>query len=393
VRQAGNWLDTYLSFCEQSEAPDTYHIWTGVSIVAAALRRKVWLDMGYFRVYPNMYVVLVGPPGCRKNSAINIGISMLDKMPDIKFSADAITREALIQVIASAKKAEELAPGKIYVHSSVTIVSKELSVFLGKDNQELLSLLTDLYDNHDRWEYRTKNKGTDVITGEWLNLLGGSTPTWLVGSVSLNAIGGGFTSRIIFVVEDQPRKKNAFPILSKQDLALRDILVIDLEIISQKMGEMKMNKIAMEFFRDWYENLPLDEITTDPRFEGYFERKHIHLIKTSMILSACRSDDLIIELDDVQKSLYMLDQLESKMINAFGSAGRSMMAADIDEVIKLLKKQKEVERGELMRGIWRNVDYRTMDQVLNAIREMGLIDVVRRGAGITARTIYVWKEK
>jgi len=372
-RKCKNWLDTYMEYTKKAESPDTYHQWCGISIIAACLRRQVWLNMGHFEVYPNMYIVLVGPPGCRKNSAINIATKLAFKLDDVKFSADATTREALIRAIAGSEAKIELTEKKEpYVHSSLTIISKELSVFLGTNNYDLLSLLTDLYDCHDKWEYRTKNMGIDTIRGVWLNMLAGTTPTWLVGSVPMNAIGGGFTSRVIFVVEDRPRHRNARPLLSEHEKKLQADLWYDLEKISMMKGEMNLDDSGEKWFIDWYEGNPLKS-NNDIRFEGYYERKHIHLLKTAMIISASFSENRIITKEHLKSALYIIEQLEEKMVNAFGSAGRSIHAPDIDAVLKYVQDFKILSREQLLKSVWRDISPKDIDIVIATLIDMKLI--------------------
>lgn len=378
-----NWLDTYIDYTEQSESPDSYHMWSGISAIASCLRRQVWINMGYFHVYPNLYIVLVGPPGCRKNSAINIMMNLISDIPDVFFSADSITREALIQSLQLAQRDIDMGKKELYRHSSLTIVSKELSVFIGNSNNELLSLLTDLYDPHDRWEYRTKNKGIDTIYGVWLNMLAGTTPAWLVGSVPINAIGGGFTSRIIFVVEDHPRKRTAIPKISERELKLKKQLSSDLEQIAQLRGEFTLTPEAIEYFTLWYNNLPHDDLSIDLRFQGYYERKHIHLLKVAMIVSASYTNNLIITDEHIRTAQFLLDTLETKMVEAFGSAGRSDLANDIDDILKLIQRGggNGIGRETLTRKVWRDITRDNFDKAISSLLDMGYIKKEIRESG------------
>jgi len=374
-RRCKDWLASYIEYTEQSESPNSFHIWSGLSAIASCIQRKVWMNMGHFKVFPNMYVVLVGPPGCRKNSAINIAIGLLEGIPEVKYSADAITRQALTQFMkASEQQIEGVLKDKPYTHTSVTIISKELSVFIGNNNIELLSLLTDLYDPHDKWEYRTKNSGVDTLRGVWLNMLAGTTPTWLVGSIPMNAIGGGFTSRVIFVVEYGPRKKNAVPIITEKEVKLRENLIYDLEQISLIKGQMEFNPVALEWYRIWYEETPPSELAHDPRFEGYYERKHIHLLKLAMILSLSKSSKMVLEVEDLEQARNIIEGTEARMTDAFGAAGRSLMANDIDDIMKLIKSTGEISHRQLLHSVWRDVAPENVDSVLRVLKDMGLIE-------------------
>ena len=62
-RNFPNWQEAYLEYAQHSEAPALMHFWTSVSCIAACLQRRCWIDMGYFRWYPNHYIVFVAPPG------------------------------------------------------------------------------------------------------------------------------------------------------------------------------------------------------------------------------------------------------------------------------------------------------------------------------------------
>jgi len=60
-----DWLDAYMNYGDNTEASALFRKWVGVSTIASALRRKVHLEW-HARIFPNLYVVLVGPAGGRK---------------------------------------------------------------------------------------------------------------------------------------------------------------------------------------------------------------------------------------------------------------------------------------------------------------------------------------
>lgn len=380
MRYEENWLDSYLKYTAPLESPTNYHIWCGLSIISTCLRRRVWTDVG-FEVYPSLYVVLVGGPGrCRKSSAIKAATELIDNLPDVKCSADATTRESLIRALKDTEQnVMNVNTGKVYTHSSLTIVSKELSVFLGTGNHDLLSLLTDLYDAPSKWEYKTKNptgnppRTTDTIYNAWLNLLGASTPAWLVGSMPLTAIGGGFTSRVIFIVEENVRHKNTFPRLNKE---LGKKLEKDLEYMSMLIGEIKLTDEALDFYDKWYTSQNLDSVT-DVRFSGYYERKHVHLMKASIpIAIADAGYEMTIDKVHIQRALEYLNAIEKNMTRAFGAAGRSPIAADIDQILTVIRQCGGViEKSQLMTVIQMDVHPKELDIVCQTLQTTGQIEI------------------
>ena len=373
-----NFITTYLDYTSLQESPDNFHVWSAMSTVAACLRRLVWVDMGYFKVYPNLFIVLVSPPGkCRKSVSITMATDLAKDLPDVVISADAITREALILELDKSSRMADIG-GEPYIHSSLTIISKELSVFLGTGNTDLLSLLTDLYDSPIKWEYKTKNKGVNTINGVWLNMLGASTPAWLVGSIPINAIGGGFTSRVIFVVEDDVRRKNALPFLTDRERQLRDELTLGLERISMIKGEFQLSSKAKSFFINWYEreNIKID----DQRFAGYSERKHIHAVKIATVLAVCEGSEGLIEDTHLKKAIHLLTSIEGRMIKAFGAVGRSPIAADIDEICSRVMDAGHITREQLMRDTRMNIHPEVFDTIITTLKSTeDLKEVLREG--------------
>lgn len=142
-RQLPDWIETYLSYVENTEPAEQFKLWTAISCIAACLQRKVVLEYGALTLYPNMYVVLVAPSGGRKGTAMGPGYKMLREL-NVRMSAEATTREALIRALNTSSDTDiQEETGDMYLHSSLTIYSQELTVFLGYDKKQLKSDLTD----------------------------------------------------------------------------------------------------------------------------------------------------------------------------------------------------------------------------------------------------------
>src|SRR5215469_3088410 len=99
MRNHPNWLEAYLEVVvPRSEAPSRFHWWVGASVIAGAMRRHVYIDMESFQWYPNLYVILVGPPGIvKKSTTINIGARLLRDVPGVMFGADVSTWEGFVK--------------------------------------------------------------------------------------------------------------------------------------------------------------------------------------------------------------------------------------------------------------------------------------------------------
>ena len=98
-------IESYMAYTSGQESPTDFHYWTAVSTLSSAVGRNVWLDRGYYKLYPNHYVILVaGSALSRKSSAINIGIRILRKALE-RFKESGIDAGALS--VLSAKMTPE----------------------------------------------------------------------------------------------------------------------------------------------------------------------------------------------------------------------------------------------------------------------------------------------
>src|SRR6516162_4021230 len=98
-----NWLKAYMDYTRDSESPNTFHFWTGVSTLAGALRRRVWIDMKKFQWTPNFYIILVGPPGvAAKSTSISMGMNLLSQIKGVKFGPESMTWQALAKDLEDA---------------------------------------------------------------------------------------------------------------------------------------------------------------------------------------------------------------------------------------------------------------------------------------------------
>ena len=327
-RNLPNWIQAYMAYTIAQESPDEFHIWVAISCIAGALRRKVWFDMTYFKVYPNMYTVLVAPPGrCKKSTAMKIGRNILTQVPGLHFSPDSTSRERLINDLTASYVAGE-------GHSSMTAHSSEFESFLVTSGESMVGFLTDIFDCPPEWQHRTKTSGTAKIRAPFFNLLACTTPDDLARKMSVNAVGIGLTSRVIFVYSDTPRKRPARPKLTPDQKALEELLLMDLNTIAQMGGEYKFDSEETgEYYDSWYEErVSNPNPTDDPRLAGYYERKHVHWLKTAMCVAAAESDELILTRKHMDDALQALEMVEPNMLHVFAGVGANPLQVSINEM-------------------------------------------------------------
>jgi hypothetical protein len=343
----------YASF---SEAPPHMHFWTAVSTLAGALRRRVWIDMAYFRWHPNFYIILVAPPGIvSKSTTAGIGMSLLKKVPDIKFGPDVVTWQALVTGFAESTMAYEL-NGEFHAMSAITIESSEFGNLLNPQDKEMVDLLVSLWDGKQgAFEKKTKGSGHDVVENPWINLIACTTPAWIAGNFPEYMIGGGFTSRCLFVYADKKAKYVAYPgqivPADMKDTAQR--LVEDLAQISLLTGEYELTADALAWGNTWYsEHYAKRHINLDDeRFGGYLARKQTHIHKLAMILAAAESSRMVITAEHLALADKMVTDLEPEMQLVFNKIGKSEEAVYAERLIWYIDKRDGCPYAEAYRFV------------------------------------------
>jgi len=390
TRINSDWITAYLDYASVTEAPKRMHFWSAVGTVAGALRRRVWIDMKRFQWYPSFYIIFVGPPGIvAKSTTIDISTDLLRNVPGIKFGPNAITWQALVTAFASASEAFEY-NSEYYPMSPLTLVASELGSLLNLQDKEMINLLIELWDGKKTYEKITKMSGNDVIEGPWINLQAGTTPHWVADNMPQAMIGGGLSSRCIFVYGDQKEKYIAYvdEQVGKGDAEKRLNLIHDLEQISMMVGPYTISPRARDWGRTWYEKFwrSAADRMDDQMLEGYAARKQTHLHKVAMILSASRSPDLTITENDLQVANTMLEDLEADMHRVFSRIGRTEDSMQAERFIEFIKRKGTISYEDAYRMIHSYFpDFRDFEGILAGAIRSGQVILSTTATGMFLR--------
>lgn len=330
--------------------------WCAVSAIAGALRRKVWIDQAYFKWYPNFYIVLVAKPGIvSKSTTADVAMRLLRAVPGIKFGPDVVTWPALVSKFADSAEGFEYPPKTWNVMSAMTLESGEFGNLLDPQDRAMVDLYVTLWDGKQgAFTKETKTSGNDEIQNPWINLVACTTPAWIAGSFPEYMIGGGFTSRCIFVYADAKQQEVAYPKLRvpKNQNQLRETLVKDLEQISTLVGEYELTPAAYAWGEEWYHrhNAAPPPHLNDDRFGGYLARKQTHIHKLAMVLSASRGDSLWIDAEHLATAEQMVSDLEPDMAKVFARIGRSDESLNTERMLSFIRQVSPIEFSALYRN-------------------------------------------
>ena len=358
-----SWLDTYLAYAKDTESPTAFHYWVGMTVISAAIGRNIKIDRGNYVMYPNLFAILVAGSGmCRKSTAIHMGVRILKKTkaPPLLFS-QKITTEALIQALQDNMREGQMV-GLVY--------ADELSVFMGGDaiKTGLIPLLTNLYDGHDEWSYHTRGRGVEKLENVCISMIAASTLEWLKNSIPMDAIGGGFTGRIIFVNEFEPSSAKLFPPKGK----FFSELVEDLDEISGYKGNVVLTEKAASVFEEWYVKDHF-YIPRDPNVSPYYARKHDHLLKVATILSVSEEPGMVIEDRHIKRGLEILAQTEERLADVAATVSTSAASSSTEKVLSIIQRYKSITHTEILAKCWRFASAVDMQVIIQTLVDGKLI--------------------
>ncbi len=330
-RKCDDFLGTFMSWVlPRTEARESYILYSGIFCVAAALRRQVSISKDYlggWTCFPTMYILFVGPPGApRKTSTMKFANTLLDRVQDLYAGGSILTQAALMQEMS-----EGSTDGSIY------LTVGEFSDLVMKSKQDQYEFLTSAFDGAKEIRAKTIGRGEEVVHNPCINLLAATTPKWLGANLTEEQIGGGFSSRVLFIFEDAARRKKLFydsEIDQKEFDAIEELLLHDLRRIAKLKGEFKFTTVSKKLVTDWYSRHDPSKASVHVR--GYSERKATHLLKMMMICSASRSDDLTISKEDFHVALKYLGVIEKKLPLVFAGIGKNIYKLDQEEILKML---------------------------------------------------------
>lgn len=372
-------FDTYFSYIGDTEAPMTFHRWAILSCAGAAIARRAYIPLGHFKIYPTLYVMLVGSSGTRKSVSINLAKDLLKRANYYDFAADKTTKEKFIADLMeknySVKGLVELNDVKVdntdHRAAEMFIVSDEFQDFLGINNLDFITLLGRLWEGRDGYEHRIKNGKSSTIYLPTVGILGGNTPTGFSLTFPPEIVGQGFLSRLLLIYGDITEKRISWPRPTDRGMGL---------VVSNKLKSLinlpattfDVTISARELLADIYQaHVRVD----DPRFASYETRRHDHLLKVTAIMCAL-GDRTTVEKNDVLAANTVLYYAERKMPLALGEFGKGKFSDVGSSIMEaLIKSRTPLSLNDL----WRIVaqDLNSQNDLVGVLRGLQTLDKVQ----------------
>jgi len=341
------------------------------------------LPRGYFNIFPNLYVAIVGPTGITKTTAADIGIDLLEQVKGIELMKEKLTSYFVLEYFDKLTKATG--------QCCISIYAPEMKNFLGDLNKaEIVAMLTSFYGCPNSPAYRTKGGGVYQFADVCINLLVCSTPEWLTLGTTTDEIAGGFTGRFVYVFEDTTSRSSPFPedLITPEIMAHKQDLIDDLKHLATVKGQFILTDQAKAEYIIWYNRR--DQECTDERMRGYYSRKRDLIFKASMLVSLAQDDSLVIDEDILAKTFQLLADLEKKMVQAFAGIVDDPVSKYKDSILSQIAMApgQKITRSDVLRKNWNKFDGQILDRIITNLVDARVVTSASVFRGNQADVVY-----
>lgn len=384
-RRLSNWIDSYLHFTRHDESPEQYHRWTAYTIIAAAVNRNIWMSTrGYYKLFPNLYVLFIGPSGVGKSSSSGIGVEILRETTlKVNIYKDFITPPALMEFMSRSSISTE------YQFGGKTIMTKKTPLLLYASElgnllsirsgiRELTLLLTELFNKQGDHEDTTNKRGTIKIKKPSVTFFACCFPEWIEEELVSISLRSGFLGRMLVVTGSAKRHRSPNIKLTPEDLELRKDLIHDLEIIGALYGEFKWSPEAEAMWNTWYNDQPMDMSTDGMEIAGFGSRREQFAQRLAILTAVGRGNDPIIEASDLKTGIAMVSYCERNIRKMGATNDDFKLISRVRKSLTTFCKRKhgvEIDLAVLMTRVSRILNKRKLEEILEQLALEGFVNI------------------
>lgn len=410
IPQQKGFLTDLVYFMRGMEVPTLFTLWSGLWLLSTVIKREAWLSWYPRVLYPNLYVILAGPAGCKKSVTIDeVGMPIIERigkyienvnirrMKNIHVVKDKMTPEALLDAMLPANK-----PGKAAfafvdengdplldkhnrairynATSEMGVVLSEMTSSIGKRSytEGFVEILLDLYNPKDEWQWRTKGEGVKKFHRTYLTMLAATTPTAFKESVPKVAAGDGFLSRSVVVYQSKTNRRFSMPRRVEHGPTIEELSMRLAWIAENSLGEYHLSEDAFALYDSWYDDHK-DYLEQNEFESGLRGRMDINLLKVAMLLRAQRyvqEPKNEITGDDMAEAINLVHMTYGMSAALLGELGDEVIGNG-ESVLRILDRHVSLTRTELMRKCKYKAD--ELNPVLDYLVQTGNIMITRGG--------------
>lgn len=350
------------------------------------MKRNVYIDRYFYKMYSNIYVMLIAKSGMKKGVPIALAKELAERVKGTRIFAGRNSVQGIIAELAGGKTQED---GTINRDACGFMLASEFSSFLVHDPQTL-TILTDLYDSNYNAEWANSLKGgKESLKGLALTMLAASNPTHFQEAVPKHAMNGGFVARTLLIYGDKRANVNSLMYAPKKMLNF-DELAKPLREMSKLKGEMHIADDARQEYDRWYRSY-VDHIDAKNNDDtGTADRLTDNVLKVAMLIALAREQGTEITTENIQEAIEHCASFRAGIRSVKQGTGRSDLAPLLRDVLEKIVTAKNymVYRSQLLQEMHGDMDHLTLDRVVATLQEAHLIEI----RNVNKKTAYIMCE-
>jgi hypothetical protein len=371
-----SFIGQYMRYMSVVETAESYDFWCALWAIGVSCGRSVYVDRPNSPIYLNWYIILAAESGStRKSTAISSIRAIVEDTHPIL--TGRTSPESLDILLHESTREGKGARANFAVSELVTILGREgyLSGMPG--------LLTDLYDcSKERRSPGTLKSGEIIQKDVYVNFLSASTPAWLVTAINPAVIEGGFTSRVMFIVDDTRKRSIAWPEKRNigQHLSVSESLCRTSERAREE-GGIAISKGGLTKFRNWYNNRASH---TDPFLSSFEAREDDHTLRIAACL-AVNDGKLEIQASHITTAIQVIRYVKERANSLFGGdySSKARITGAVDRVREILISAGTdgIKHSDLSRRVVRHTDAKELRMLMNILHECGMVQIFKLKRG------------
>jgi hypothetical protein len=392
-RRLDGWIAHFVDATSHFPSPSLLRKWAAIAAVAGALERKVWIRTAGNDLYPNLYTILVAPPGIGKTIMLTQVERLWRSVRELHVAPTSVTKAALIDSLADARRTVvslSQTNKEVLDFHSLQVVSGELAVLIPAWDNEFMAALTDFWDCKFYEEKRRSTKLHIKIERPQLNLVGATTPSYLNALMPEGAWDQGFISRTILVFSSEKSLTDPFDEPAGAGALFTD-LTADFAIIAALQGKMQWQPEAAALIREWHlaGDPPVPEHS---KLANYNTRRITHVLKLCMVAAASRDNDLVINEADVLTALDWLFEIERHIPKIFQAQQLGGDAAVIEDAGVFLfeefaRTNSPVPEHQLVNFLKSRVPSQTIFKVIDVMIRLRVVEAAASGKQVVYKPL------
>ena len=372
-------LRSYIEYMlPMTEAPMLYHLFAGLTILATLVGPKIYYVIADKRKFCNLWIILIGPSGCKKSTCIDNSRQMLAEWGFRDFIYPTqVTPERLIPTLTT-KSAGTFFFGEF---------GATFDQWAKSYAQDMIGMLTSLFDGG---YFRRELKGEVFeIESSCVSIFAGSTPTWLKEKIKHSDISIGFWPRFLLVTA--AKREKYLPMPPAGDALLRDFLQEQLLRTKEAFSSDEPIKINFDGVQDIYDpwyvatNKTADEDLANPYAASFVIRLSDYVKKLSALVEIASSNTVNIQPATMEYAIKLANWLKVAAIRVVTTVTRNELSEFEHRVLDVISQSgnEGIMHADLRHRL-ANYSKSQVDVALGSLEDAGdieKIDMKSKGPG------------